>query len=182
MTGATIRIAIGTEELAGDTVGTVKWRYLEEMQLSSPKYRDFTVALPGPSLTFILTNFHLASSLRASYDLPILVLHIDKNGMSQRLCRRPASVSSIALSKWRFVWNGISLFTETVRREDFEGKNRVKTLSSNGDLSVCSCEFSNMQISTSQKLRSVEHCAVRYVLKHHPYIDICISNTFYVNV
>ena len=75
-----------------------------------------------------------------------------------------------------------SVEAETVRRECFEGKNRVKTLSSNGDLSVCLCEFSNMQISTSQKLRSVQHCTVRYVLKHHLYINICISNTFYVNV
>ena len=147
----------------------------------------YIVISPWPSLTFNLTNYHLSLAykqlrLRAGCSMPILVLHIDKNGMSQRLCRRPASVSSIALSKWRFMWNGIGLFTETVRREDFEGKNRVKTLSSNGDLSVCLCEFLNMQISTSQKLRSIQHCAVRYVLKHHPYINICISNTFYVNV
>ena len=65
----------------------------------------------------------------------------------------------------------------------FEEKIEVKTQSSNEELSVCVCEFSNMQISKSQKLRSAQHCSpVRYVLKRYAYINIYISNTFYVNV
>ena len=64
----------------------------------------------------------------------------------------------------------------------FEEKINVKTPSSNEELSVCVCEFSNMQISKSQKLRSAQRCPVRYVLKHYAYINIYISNTHYVNV
>ena len=58
----------------------------------------------------------------------------------------------------------------------FEEKIRVKTPSSNEELSVCVCEFSNMQISKSQKLRSAQRCPVRYVLKRYAYINIYISN------
>ena len=36
-------------------------------------------------------------------------------------------------------------------RKVFEGKNRVKR-----DLSVCLCEFPNMQMNKSQKLRSAQ--------------------------
>ena len=58
-------------------------------------------------------------------------------------------------------------------RKVFEEKNRVKR-----DLSVCLCEFSNMQMSKSQKLRSDQRCPVRYVLnKCHAYINIYISNS-----
>ena len=65
----------------------------------------------------------------------------------------------------------------------FEEKIKVKTSSSNEELSVCVCEFSNMQISKSQKLRSAQRWSpVRYVLKRYAYINIYISNTFYVNV
>ena len=65
----------------------------------------------------------------------------------------------------------------------FEEKIQVKTPSSNEELSVCVCEFSNMQISKSQKLQSAQRCSpVRYVLKRYAYINIYISNTFYVNV
>ena len=56
----------------------------------------------------------------------------------------------------------------------FEEKIQVKTQSSNEELSV---------ISKRQKLRSARHCSpVRYVLKRNVYINIYISNTFYVNV
>ena len=65
----------------------------------------------------------------------------------------------------------------------FEEKIQVKTPSSNEELAVCVCEFSNMQISKSQMLRSAQRCSpVRCVLKRYAYINIYISNTFYVNV
>ena len=67
-------------------------------------------------------------------------------------------------------------------KKDFDGKKRVKTLNSNGCLSVCLCQSSNMQLSKSQKLRSAQRFPVRYVLKRYAYINIYISNTFYVNV
>ena len=66
--------------------------------------------------------------------------------------------------------------------EVFEEQIRVKTSSSNEELSVCVCKLSNMQISKSQKLRSAQRCPVRYVLKCYAYISIYISNTFFVNV
>ena len=64
----------------------------------------------------------------------------------------------------------------------FEEKSNVNSPSSNEELSVCVCEFSNIQISKSQKLHSAQRCPVRYVLKRYAYIKIYISNTFYVDV
>ena len=73
-------------------------------------------------------------------------------------------------------------FRRKCEEKVFEEKINVKTPSSNEELSVCVCEFSKMQISKSQKLHSAQRCPVRYVLKRYAYINIYISNTFYVNV
>ena len=66
----------------------------------------------------------------------------------------------------------------------FEENIQVKTPSSNEELSVVYASSPNyMQISKSQKLQTAHRCSpVRYVLKRYAYINIYISNTFYVNV
>ena len=71
--------------------------------------------------------------------------------------RRLASASSIAFSQSDDSCE-MELFCLRKKCEEkvFEGKHRVKTPSSNEELSVCVFEFSNMQISKSQKLLSVQ--------------------------
>ena len=70
--------------------------------------------------------------------------------------RRLASASSIAFSQSDDSCETELFCLRKKCEEFFLGKNRVKTPSLNEELSVCVCEFSNMQISKSQKLLSAE--------------------------
>ena len=91
-------------------------------------------------------------------------------GVLRQLVRIMLSQSDDSCEKELVSWRN------QCERKVLEEKNRVKR-----DLSVCFCEFSNMQMSKSQKFRSDQRCPVwpvRYVLnKFHAYNNIYISNS-----